>query len=372
MLIDTKKLISSISYNGVPLEFAQSGGSGGSVIILNQDKTITKNGTDTADSGYTGLGTVIVAVEQTGGGSTGGGSNGKFTELADGSITEVKEEDLKGATKIRDAMFSYLYELEKVTIPSSVKSIGWAFDECGSLKVLRVKGSTPPTIDFGIFDFVHEDFIIMVDKGCGSTYKNATNWCDYANIIVEETDNEGGNEGEDTEENWFFKGEHIDYSRADLPEPVVGVSYTLFVDGEEIGTDTARSDNDRRIEFYTEDFRVWMFYEYGAWHFHPVDSQVQSGTVSIRINGLDSDENWLFHGVSFVDGTPEIDIPDPVDGVSYTFFYNSTELGTDTASYDGAEDTVYIHLGNDETSLGYDGGWSCYKDGKYSVRINDD
>ena len=41
----------------------QGGGGGGGVTIRNQNKTITENGTYTADSGYTGLGTVTVDVQ---------------------------------------------------------------------------------------------------------------------------------------------------------------------------------------------------------------------------------------------------------------------------------------------------------------------
>lgn len=47
----------------------QGGGGGGGVTIRNQNKTITENGTYTADSGYTGLGTVTVDVQASGGGS---------------------------------------------------------------------------------------------------------------------------------------------------------------------------------------------------------------------------------------------------------------------------------------------------------------
>lgn len=46
------------------------GGSGGVVAINNQDKTITENGTYTADEGYTGLG--VVTVDVASGGSSGG------------------------------------------------------------------------------------------------------------------------------------------------------------------------------------------------------------------------------------------------------------------------------------------------------------
>lgn len=49
-------LLDTIAKNGI------GSGGGGGVTINNQDKTITENGTYTADEGYTGLGTVTVDV----------------------------------------------------------------------------------------------------------------------------------------------------------------------------------------------------------------------------------------------------------------------------------------------------------------------
>ena len=71
-------------FNGKEIWFSPQiniGGSSGGVVINNQDMVIKENGTYTADSGYTGLGTITVDVET--GGSTGGtGSVPKFGEVS--------------------------------------------------------------------------------------------------------------------------------------------------------------------------------------------------------------------------------------------------------------------------------------------------
>jgi hypothetical protein len=183
---------------------------------------------------------------------------------------------------IGDSAFNKCVNLEEVTIPEGMESIGaFAFSGCTALKVVRIKATTPPTIQASTFYNVPKDCVFYVPKRCLVTYKYATNWSALASQFVEDDAvDEGGDDG-----NWLFKDEYIDGSRDDLPAPVEGVSYTCFVDGEEIGTSTAANENDRIVEFQTEDYRVWLIYEYGAWVFHPIDSAVQSGTVSIRING---------------------------------------------------------------------------------------
>ena len=62
----------------------QGGGGGGGVTIRNQNKTITENGTYTADSGYTGLGTVTVDVQ-----ASGGTGENKLAQIIEGTVTEL-------------------------------------------------------------------------------------------------------------------------------------------------------------------------------------------------------------------------------------------------------------------------------------------
>jgi hypothetical protein len=240
------------------------------------------------------------------GGGNGGGVN-KLPKVFDGSITELTAEDLQGATTVRDYAlyhsesikkvvipdgvtsigndaFNNCYNMEYLEIPASVTYIGYnAFNECIGMQTLRVKGSTPPELSASLGDMYKAK--IEVDKGCGNAYKSATNWSEYASQIVEEGGGSTGGDG-----NWLFKDEYIDGSRADLPAPVGGVSYTLFVGGEEIATRTAEYNDVEEVvylTFRTEDRRVVFIYDVGVggWHFHSIDSQVTSGTVSVRING---------------------------------------------------------------------------------------
>ena len=68
-------------------KMAGSGGGSG-VTIRNQNKTITENGTYTADSGYTGLGTVTVDVQASGGGSDTNFVMGSFTPNS--NLSEIR------------------------------------------------------------------------------------------------------------------------------------------------------------------------------------------------------------------------------------------------------------------------------------------
>lgn len=99
----------------------QGGGSGGGgVTIRNQNKTITENGTYTADSGYTGLGTVTVEV------ASGGGGGGDFDALIEGTLTEVSS----GATKVSKYTFCEYDSLTSVYFPNAMSIGAYAFQNC--------------------------------------------------------------------------------------------------------------------------------------------------------------------------------------------------------------------------------------------------
>lgn len=257
---------------------------GGGETVNNQHKVITENGVYIADSGYTGLGTVVVDVAQ-----TGGGGAGKLPQVVDKSVTEITEEDLQGASKIGMYAFAECEDLETITIPESVRSIEYgAFSMCWKLATIRVKGHEPPALADAHAFIDTPNAKIVVDAGHREVYANATNWSESDWRIVEDAPEVG----EDNDGVWLFKGEYIDGSRTDLPVPVIGVSYTCFVDGEMVGVSVAGGGaNDdgsyyTNIIFRTEDGRVVFKYDDDMrWHFHPVESQVQSGTVSVRING---------------------------------------------------------------------------------------
>ena len=71
-----------------------------------------------------------------------------------------------------------------VVIPSDVNSISLYEEEGVRLTTIYIKAITPP--DYPSLSGCPNLKNIVVPKGCGDAYKMATNWCDYAEIIVEE------------------------------------------------------------------------------------------------------------------------------------------------------------------------------------------
>lgn len=120
-------------------------GDGSNVVIRNQNKTITENGSYTADSGYTGLGTVTVNVEPTLEPIT-ITENGEYTpgEGVDGfDKVTVEVEDLLTArlkntlteysnseiTKLAEYAFYRCTSLKKVLLPAVTKINAHAFED---------------------------------------------------------------------------------------------------------------------------------------------------------------------------------------------------------------------------------------------------
>ncbi|EOZ2853484.1 leucine-rich repeat protein [Listeria monocytogenes] len=116
-------------------------------------------------------------------------------------------------TKIGDSAFNRCSSLKNITIGNSVTSIGgWAICNCSSLTSITIPasviqignwgvtigsttnkatiimlGEVPPTLTLNLCetDKINQ---IIVPADCGNTYKSATNWSKYADIIVEATE----------------------------------------------------------------------------------------------------------------------------------------------------------------------------------------
>lgn len=110
----------------------QGGGSGGGVTIRNQNKTITENGTYTADSGYTGLGTVTVEVASSGGG-------GDLDAIVGRTATEISNDNI---SKIGAYAFSSWNTLKRVELPNATSVGSYAFNSCSALTSVNIPNAT--------------------------------------------------------------------------------------------------------------------------------------------------------------------------------------------------------------------------------------
>lgn len=115
---------------------------------------------------------------------------GDFAFFYCSSLTNIEIPD--SVTSIGACAFEGCKSLISITIGNSVTSIGdYAFKFCSSLK--RVSFSTHtavPTIQSGVFSDTHSDLQIKVPANLIDSWKNATNWSNYADKIVTEFTNE--------------------------------------------------------------------------------------------------------------------------------------------------------------------------------------
>lgn len=89
--------------------------------------------------------------------------------------------------EIGDNAFMYAWAVRSLTIPSSVKKLGNKCFSGTNSANLTFLSTTPPTIGTNCFENMSYGKII-VPKGCGEAYKNATNWAEWADMIQEATE----------------------------------------------------------------------------------------------------------------------------------------------------------------------------------------
>lgn len=85
-----------------------------------------------------------------------------------------------------NGMFLGCMSLEYLEVPSSVTNVGWAFSNCTQLTTIRMKSTTPPRIQSDSLDANRTPSLttIEVPTEAVETYKAATNWSVYADLIV--------------------------------------------------------------------------------------------------------------------------------------------------------------------------------------------
>jgi hypothetical protein len=189
--------------------------------------TVAENGEYIPEGESTGFSKVNVNVPK----------GGILPQVIEGTITEIKAEDLSGITAIGNYAFYYCSSLTKVELPNSITQIGnYGFYSCRNVKSITLSNNlvsignsafegclmglsrltipasvttigtsalrsgstsnkstitflstTPPTIASSTFKDTYLNRII-VPKGCGEIYKSATNWSNFADYIKEATE----------------------------------------------------------------------------------------------------------------------------------------------------------------------------------------
>ena len=90
----------------------------------------------------------------------------------------------EGVTKIGGSTFYRCTSLTSITIPEGVTSIGnYAFSGCSGLTTMRVEATTPPTLA-NTSAISTATTQIQVPMASVEAYKTATNWSNFADIIV--------------------------------------------------------------------------------------------------------------------------------------------------------------------------------------------
>ena len=103
---------------------------------------------------------------------SGSSNDSPLPKIVDGSITEVIEEDLKGATKIRERAFYKCANLVSVEIPDGVTSIEtYAFNNCTSLSSV-VMPNNVITVGSSAFNGtdIESLYIQDIEMWCKSTF----------------------------------------------------------------------------------------------------------------------------------------------------------------------------------------------------------
>ena len=86
-------------------------------------------------------------------------------------------------TSISNGTFRECIYLKEVTIPENITSIGgMAFYKCTSLNAITVLAATPPTLGANAFSNTNNCPIYVPAESVNS-YKNASNWIEYADRI---------------------------------------------------------------------------------------------------------------------------------------------------------------------------------------------
>lgn len=111
----------------------------------------------------------------------------KLAKVISNQSVEITEEDLKGATTIKNYAFYGNTNLGNVTVPSTVKSISkGAFYNCRNMLKLSFPHHTsvPTLSNTDALNGTSDELQILVPADLAVAWKAATNWSTYASKII--------------------------------------------------------------------------------------------------------------------------------------------------------------------------------------------
>lgn len=103
------------------------------------------------------------------------------------NCTNLQSVNFRGNSQLQtigQEAFYYCASLKSINISATVTSIdAWAFDGCTSLTIMRIEATTPPTLS-STNAISTATTQIQVPMASVDAYKTATNWSNFADIIV--------------------------------------------------------------------------------------------------------------------------------------------------------------------------------------------